>query len=292
MDRRAAHHRGARGERADGVRHPAGVAGDDLDVLELHAELVGDDLREHRLVALALGGQAGGDLDLAGGLDVDVRALVGADAGALDVAGEADADLPSLRRHLRLERRELVPADQRLDLLQQRRVVAGVVLQLAAVLEDQAVVVGELVGLDEVDGAHLGAVLAEVRRDRVHRPLHRVAALRPPGAAVGRDHHGVGVERLEDDPVVLRLVGAEQLGRGDDRDDQAVRRVGAVVVPELHVQPEQPAVVVEADLDVVHLAALVRRGDEVLAPVLGELHRAARAPARPAGRAAPRATGG
>ena len=43
---RAAHHRGARGERADGVRHPAGVAGDHLDVLERHAELVGDDLGE------------------------------------------------------------------------------------------------------------------------------------------------------------------------------------------------------------------------------------------------------
>ena len=79
-------------------------------------------------VALALGGQAGRDLDLAGGLDVHVRALVGPDAGALDVAGQADADLPALRGHLGLERRELVPADQRLDLLQRRRVVAGVVL--------------------------------------------------------------------------------------------------------------------------------------------------------------------
>ena len=184
------------------------------------------------------------------------------------------------RRHLRPERRELVPADQLLQLLQRRRVVAGVVLELAAVLEDQALVVGELVGLDEVRRPHLGAVLAEVRRDRVHRPLHRVAALRPPGPAVRRDHHRVGVERLEDDPVVLRLVGAEQLGRGDDRDDQAVRRVGAVVVPELDVQPEQPAVVVEPDLDVVHLPALVGRGDEVLAPVLGELHRPAERPRR------------
>src|SRR3954467_4776911 len=34
VDRRAAHPRGARGEGADGVRHPAGVAGDHLDVLE------------------------------------------------------------------------------------------------------------------------------------------------------------------------------------------------------------------------------------------------------------------
>ena len=58
------------------------------------------------------------------------------------------------------------------------RVVAGVVLELAPVLEDQPLVVGELVGLDEVDGTHVGAVLAELGRDRVHGPLHHVAALR------------------------------------------------------------------------------------------------------------------
>ena len=177
------------------------------------------------------------------------------------------------RRHLRAEGGELVPADQRLELLQRRGVVAGVVLELAAVLEDQALVVGELVGLDEVGGAHLGAVLAERGGDRVHGALHDEAALRPAGAAVGRDHHGVGEEALEDHPVVGRLVGAEQLGGGDDRDDQAVRRVGAVVVPELDVEAEDPALVVEADLDVVLLPALVGRGDEVLAAVLGELHR-------------------
>ena len=65
-----------------------------------YAEHVGDDLREDGRVALALGGQTGGDLDLAGGLDVHVGALVGTDAGALDVAGQADADLPALRGHL------------------------------------------------------------------------------------------------------------------------------------------------------------------------------------------------
>ena len=65
-----------------------------------HPELVGDDLREDGRVALPLGGEAGRDLDLAGGLDVHVRALVGADAGALDVAGQADADPAPLGGHL------------------------------------------------------------------------------------------------------------------------------------------------------------------------------------------------
>ena len=118
------------------------------------------------------------------------------------------------------------------------------------------------------------------RGDRVHRPFHRVHALRTAGAAVRGDDHRVGVEGVELDPVGAGLVRPEQLGRGDDRHDQPVRDVGAVVVPEPHRQPEQPAVVVEADLDVLLLAALVRRGDEVLAAVLGELHR----PAQRAGR--------
>ena len=182
VDGGAAHHRGARRERADGVRHPAGVAGDDLDVLERHAEHVGGDLGEHRRVALALRGQPGRDLDLARGLDVHVGALVGADAGALDVAGEADPDLPSLARHLLAERRELVPADQVLELLQRRRVVAGVVLELAAVLEDQALVVGELVGLDEVrpTGPRCGpcraaAAIASMVRSITKQPCGRPA---------------------------------------------------------------------------------------------------------------------
>ena len=51
-------------------------------------------------------------------------------------------------------------------------------------------------------------------------------------------------------------------------------------MPELHVEPQEAPVVVEADLDVVHLAALVGRGDEVLTPVLDELHRPAQRPRR------------
>ena len=46
---------------------------------------------------------------------------------------------------------------------------------------------------------------------------------------------------------------------------------------ELDVQAEQAAVVVEADADVVALAALVGGGDEVLAAVLGPLDLAAQA---------------
>ena len=132
-------------------------------------------------------------------------------------------------------------------------------------------VVRHLVGLDEVGRPDLGPVAVQVGGDRVHGPLHGEGRLGPAGAPVGGDDHRVGVEGAELGPVGARLVGAEQLGRGDDGDDDPVGGVGAVVVEELHVQAEQAAVVVEADADVVALAALVGRGDEVLAPVLGPL---------------------
>ena len=213
-DRVAAHDRRPRGEGADGVAEPAGVAGHDLDVLERHAELVGGDLRERREVALPLGGQAGRDLHLAGRLDDDVRALVRPDAGALDVAGEADADLAAVGpRRLGVCQRPSSQPTRSLSFCSDAGKSPGVVDQRPAVLERQVVVVGHLVRGDEVAQPHLGAVEPEPVGDRVHRALHREDALRPAGAAVGRDDHGVGVERPPLAAVGAGLVRAEQLGR-------------------------------------------------------------------------------
>jgi hypothetical protein len=80
---------------------------------------------------------------------------------------------------------------------------------------------------------------------------------------------------------VLDPVRPEQLRGGDDRDDQPVRDVGAVVVEEADVEPEDVTVVVETDLDPLHLPAFVVGGDEVLVAVLGVLHLVAQQPGRP-----------
>ncbi len=168
-----------------------------------------------------------------------------------------------------------------LSLASRAGVVARVVDQRPAVLEHQALVIGHLVGLDEVARAYLSPVQAQLRRDRVDGALHHEAAVRPPRAAIRGDQHRIRIQRVELDPVRVRLVRAEQLGRGHDRHDQAVRHVGAVVVPEPHRQAADPAVVLEADGDVMLLGPLVRAGDEVLAPVLGELHRPQQLPGRP-----------
>lgn len=210
-----------------------------------------------------------------------MTALVRPDAGALDVAADADADAAALGRRPRLRLREGVPADQLLEHAQGLGVVAAVVDQRAPVLECQALVVGELVRLDEVGRPDLRTVPAEIGGDLVHRALHAEHALRAARAPVRRDLHGVGVDRGELDPVGAHLVRPQQLGRGDDRHDDPVRRVGAVVVQDLHLQAEEAAVVVEAHPHVLHLPALVGGGDEVLAPVLGPLDLPVQQPGRP-----------
>ena len=170
---------------------------------------------------------------------------------------------------------EVVPADHVLDHLELGRVVPGVVDQRATVLEDQPLIEREFVRLDEIRGADLRAVQAERVGDPVHGPFHGENALRPAGAAIGRDDHRRGVDGEEFHPVGAGLVRAEQLGGGDDRADDPVRGVGAVVVPERDVEREKPAGVVESDRDVLFLAALVRGGDEVLPAVLGPFDRPA-----------------
>ena len=249
-DRVAAHHGGTRGECAYGVGESAGVTGRDEDILDRNPELVSDDLGEHRLMPLALAGQAGRDVDAATCLDLDVSAFIGTDAGSLDIATYPEPDPATLGRGLGAIGSEVVPAHQLLELGQTGREVAGVVHQRSAVLEEQSVVVGHVLHLDEVGAAHIGAVETEIVRDRVHRALHREDTLRPTRTAVGGDHDGVGVHREELDPVGAGFVGPEQLGRGDDRHDDPVWRVGTVVVPELHRKAEHPSGVIEPDLDV------------------------------------------
>ena len=80
------------GERAHAVRHPAVSPVTTSTSSNRTPSSSATSCARTPSRALALGGQPGGDLDLAGRLDVHVGALVGPDAGALDVAGQADAD--------------------------------------------------------------------------------------------------------------------------------------------------------------------------------------------------------
>ena len=114
-------------------------------------------------------------------------------------------------------------------------------------------------------------------RDQIDRALHREGGFRPPGAAIGRVRHLVG----GDDPArggeVLDLVGAGQVDRGVVGDARADRVPGAAIDDVVVAEREDAALVVEPDLDIVQLVARMRRGHEMLAPVLDPAHRPAEA---------------
>ena len=188
-----------------------------------------------------------------------MAALVRPDTGALDITRQTDTDLATLGLRLGLVRGPVVPADQFLELVQRGGKLPGVIDQRAAVLEDQPVVIRHFSRLDEIVLSDHGSIQPQLACNRVDRALHGIHALWTSRATIRSHDHGVRVEGIELDPVGARLVRPEQLGRRDDRHDHPVRDVGAVVIPEPHRQTQNPAVVIEADLDVLQLPTLVRR---------------------------------
>src|SRR5439155_21322343 len=96
---------------------------------------------------------------------------------------------------------------------------------------------------------------------------------RAAGAAMGGVWHLVG----GDDPArrreVLDLVGAGQMHRGVVGDARADWVPRAAIDDVVVADRQDAAVIVEADLDIVQLVARMRRGDEMLAPLLDPAHR-------------------
>ena len=135
-------------------------------------------------------------------------------------------------------------------------------------------VYGYLSLADEVAPAQLQRVEAELRRQRVHRPLDGVRGLRPAGAAVGvgrghRREHGRARE------VVRRrqVVDAGVQERSEERDARRHElEVGPHVADQAHPQPGELAVGVGGELDVLDLAAAVDRRLGVLRPGLVPAH--------------------
>ncbi len=135
-------------------------------------------------------------------------------------------------------------------------------------------VYGILVLGDEVAPAQLQRVDADLRRQRVHRPLDGVRGLGPAGAAVGvgRGHcreHGRARE------VVCRrqVVDAGVQERAEERDARRDElEVGPHVADQAHPQAGELAVPVGGELDVLDLAATVNRRLGVLGTGLVPAH--------------------
>ena len=126
----------------------------------------------------------------------------------------------------------------------------------------------------KVDPPHVGRVLADLPRQRIHRALDDVRRLRPAGAAVRVGRRRVRDHAPELVPVRLRVVGTHIHPRaelGDAGREQLVVRAHVRQLDELHA--DQLPVLVGGERHVVQDAASVDRRDVVLTALLDPLHR-------------------
>ncbi len=126
-----------------------------------------------------------------------------------------------------------------------------------------------------------GSIL-QLARDAVQQPLHGEHRLRPAGAAHHRGRHPVGERDRGLHAVGRHDIGAGERRRRDIGHDDAPRQERAGVVQHGAAQAENLSLRVDGDRDLPVLVAFLRRGEEMLAPVLlpfhgtAELHRRCR----------------
>ncbi len=206
--------------------------------------------------------QAGARTERAG----DVRRR---DAAGLDVAGVAEAALHALGRRGGLARGEALHVGHLERLVEVRRVVADVVGEAHRRRVRKRG--------DEVLPADGGRVHLHVARALLDQALDDVGGLRPAGAAIGIDRHGVGEHRLHVDVDRRRLVLAGEQGRVEDgghrrREGRQVRaHVGDRVGP----KGEEVALCVHRHLGCRDVVATMRIREEGFAALRRPLDRLA-----------------
>ena len=211
--------------------------------------------------------RAGDDLDLAGGQHPDGRVLPAArpvgqraehpgrrQPAHLGEGGEADAELD---RVVRLPAAALLLA-QLVVAEQLQRLLGGLLVVAAVVLEPGGRGEGELLGLDPVLPAQLQRVHVQLDGELVHDPLDRERRLGPAGAAVGVGGHLVGEDALAVEAVGRELVDADVHEGAEDRHARADQaQVGAHVGEDAAAQALDVALAVGRDVDVLDLVAAV-----------------------------------
>ena len=274
MGGRPRRHRQAAVRCPEAERDGAGIARRHRHVVDIAAKLGGDDPGQHRLGALADRRRAADDMDLARRSDAHGDRLEGPTAGALDEVGEADADVAALGSLRPLARREIVPARLLDSALLTFGIIAAVEQYWRAATGLQRLLVGHLLGPDEIAAADLGAVKAHLARHPVEQSFHGEGRLRVAGAAHRRHRHLVGQRQPYVHPERRDLVKQGERFGGILRDVDAARGVGAVIVDDRTADAEDARLGVDGDLDLPVLVAFLGGGDEMLAPVLDPLDRA------------------
>ena len=245
--RRSSHHGRPARERADPVLDAARVARDHAHVVGGEAELVGRHLGEGGLETLALGSRAGEHRDASPRIHPHARSLERAHAHQLDVACEPHAHEAALGAGGRRIRAKRIVACA----LERPTEHGG---EIAAVENDVAArtVVGEpdvprhVLGSHEIGQPHLCPLAPRLARHQIEDTLDHEHRLRLPGAAVRRHRHPVRVAALEAREHGRDPVGPGEHGRGEERNHEAARRIGARIVHEPVAESEDPPRGVEA----------------------------------------------
>ena len=252
---------------------------------------VGDDLRQHRLVALALHGDVGGDRHRAERIDVDGhhrgravlrsglvarlrrqqgREIAHVRHGGLDHDGEADAVFPAgLARVVAALLQIVEPAVADRD-LHRARIVAGVVKRAGRGL------VGKFLGRHEIAPDHVEMIELELDRDALHQPLQRQIELRAAEAANEARRHLVGQHHAVDDVDIGNVVAAgHRAMHAVERPRHRRAQERAVVLELIHLQPEDFAVLRHGSFDLGDAVRAGAGGEQMLGAVLDPFHRAA-----------------
>ncbi len=258
----------AAGERARAPIELVGVARDDIDLIDIHAELFGDDLRETREVTLSLRANSRHDRDASTAHHLHLRAFIRTNARAFHIRDDTNANVFAFGAQLRLDLvDELVIVHSFERFIQQRLVVAAVIHQRGKVLIDDLVVVRELIWLNKIASADFGAVDLQFFRGKIKHPLDDKDAMLASCAAIRRDNGLVGEDRRELAVIIFDVIGSEQRALTVERHGQAIRRIRARVMQKDIMHTEDATVLVERDLRIMDLSALVRGGDEIFSTV-------------------------
>ena len=273
VDRGAGGHGLAAGEAALTVGNDRGIAGGDRDAVRRDVELLGADLRERGLDPLSHGHRAGVDGNAPGAADPHDAGFERAAAGSFHAIAEPDAEIATFGARVSLARGKagIIDGVERHALTAEK--VAAVESHRRAGPGLERRDIGHLFRRHEIAASNFRAIEAEFVRDAVKQALHRKCAFRVAGAAHrhGGDLVGLGHAHVE-------LIGREHVGAGKRggcvvRQVDALRRVGAFVVDHLAAHAQEATVVVEGDVEIPILVALLDRGEKMLAPVLDPLDR-------------------
>ncbi len=110
----------------------------------------------------------------------------------------------------------------------------------------------------------------------VDQTLDDVIGLGPPGAAIGVDRYGVGINALDAHDGGWRAVAARQhRGAGHGRNEGAeIREIGAEIGGGFDLEREEVEIAVEREARAGDVVAAMRVGEKGFAALAGPFHRA------------------